>query len=123
MGEAYHWASPEVVARMTLRQVWIYLGDAPGAKKGRGASAKDTQAHMDAVRKRKADWLRAERIADGGRRTEEADKWIVEGRERRRADAVRKAEKIRVAAGGKRPSLQKRVEEEQARMAAAKAAR
>jgi len=60
MGEAYHWASPDVVSRLTMPQLMIYLKSdresAPGARP-RPATAFESKAEREAyiarVRKEK----------------------------------------------------------------------
>ena len=59
MGEAYHWASPDVVSRLTMPQLMIYLKSdnrAPGARP-RPANAfgskAERSAYIDKVRKEK----------------------------------------------------------------------
>jgi len=51
LGTLYHWASPEVVGRMTLAQALMYMGK--GQKEDQGMSREQVQAYMDERRKLK----------------------------------------------------------------------
>ena len=50
MGETYSWASPEVVGRMTMAQVNMYM--AGDKKQGRRMSKKQIDEFADKVRKK-----------------------------------------------------------------------
>jgi len=51
LGTLYHWASPEVVGRMTLAQALMYM--AQGQQEDKGMSREQVQAYMDERRKLK----------------------------------------------------------------------
>ena len=59
MGEAYHWASPDVVSRLTMPQLMIYLKSDKRASGARPrpatafASKAERSAYIDKVRKEK----------------------------------------------------------------------
>jgi len=53
LGTLYHWASPEVVGRMTLAQALMYMDQGQGRQEGKGMSREQVQKYMDDRRKLK----------------------------------------------------------------------
>ena len=55
MGTVYHWASPDVVGRMTLVQLMMYMSDADGSEQRPKGAFKNRKEMLAYIEKMNAD--------------------------------------------------------------------